>query len=543
MKALVGVVLAMALATPAFAISCGSELSVCYDLAQYSYQGDQFCHRFYSGSLRYTAVAGSWSGIPASEVSQMTSNAYDEWFFNTNLTVFTEVAGTDTSRADYFKVVALPGTQFSQFWGPLGGGGGRLAVTDQNYYSDGTIRSARTYFRGDGPSFNWRRDCVASPCDGYSEFDVPGVLTHEMGHWWELLDIGEPGTATANANITSCDTVTMWWAVHGAGVPFRTLAFFDIYGLNHLYGTPTSVGYSFTASPGPAQDTLRWEESNPSGSYTYQIGASDACWGPFTTIGVFNSGDPSITPDGHFYRVVVPAPYNRQYNYRLTVLQTGEVANAVSDRTQGLAANPPSAPQGLTAQATGVSGGGARVALSWTPGSGMVSAYYIYRHWLHLEDCDVQYQAPWAVLGPTAGTSYVDSLPTADDSLYYYVRAVNASGGSGLSNEAFVTLAAPVAVGEQGDSGVGIERIWPNPSRGRANITYRIPSQGHVRLSVYDLAGRLVARSVDRIEGPGLHRAEWGPAGTLPGGAGTYFVRLSVDGKAHGDRRLVMLQP
>lgn len=74
----------------------------------------------------------------------------------------------------------------------------------------------------------------------------------------------------------------------------------------------------------------------------------------------------------------------------------------------------------------------------------------------------------------------------------------------------------------------------PNPSRGRAEIGYALPSVQRVRLGVYDVLGREVLRlRSGEEEGAGFHRAE--VSGLA---AGVYLVRL-VAGAAVRTTRLV----
>lgn len=83
-------------------------------------------------------------------------------------------------------------------------------------------------------------------------------------------------------------------------------------------------------------------------------------------------------------------------------------------------------------------------------------------------------------------------------------------------------------------SEVLLEAPRPNPSRGRAEIGYALPSARRVRLAVYDVLGREVLRLRDGVEeGAGFHRVE---ATGLA--AGVYLVRL-VAGEAVRTTRLV----
>ena len=84
----------------------------------------------------------------------------------------------------------------------------------------------------------------------------------------------------------------------------------------------------------------------------------------------------------------------------------------------------------------------------------------------------------------------------------------------------------------------------PNPFNPSTAIQYRIPSTGGaVRLTVYDLSGRLVRTLVDADKSGGEHVAVWrglDEAGRQVG-SGVYFYRLDVGGERL-ERKMVMLK-
>jgi serine protease AprX len=58
-----------------------------------------------------------------------------------------------------------------------------------------------------------------------------------------------------------------------------------------------------------------------------------------------------------------------------------------------------------------------------------------------------------------------------------------------------------------------------------------------IRLSVYDVAGRLIDRLVERVESPGEHAVQW-DAGRLP--SGTYFYRLEAGSEVRTLRAILV---
>ncbi|MHB8080445.1 MAG: FlgD immunoglobulin-like domain containing protein [Candidatus Krumholzibacteriia bacterium] len=75
--------------------------------------------------------------------------------------------------------------------------------------------------------------------------------------------------------------------------------------------------------------------------------------------------------------------------------------------------------------------------------------------------------------------------------------------------------------------------VHPNPFNPATTIRFDLPAAGRVRLSVYDVAGRLVRTLVDNSLAEGPHEAVWDgrDASGRGVGAGSYFARLLAGGR------------
>ena len=75
-------------------------------------------------------------------------------------------------------------------------------------------------------------------------------------------------------------------------------------------------------------------------------------------------------------------------------------------------------------------------------------------------------------------------------------------------------------------------RTSPNPFRGRTILTYAVPREMRLALSVYDLSGRKVTELFRGLAQPGIHTAPWNgtDARGRSVGHGVYFYRLEGDG-------------
>jgi hypothetical protein len=102
--------------------------------------------------------------------------------------------------------------------------------------------------------------------------------------------------------------------------------------------------------------------------------------------------------------------------------------------------------------------------------------------------------------------------------------------------------------GEEGETQAGpfafsLAQNHPNPFNPTTTVMFSVPDRSHVRLLVYDLAGRQVATLVDRVCEPGDHEAVW--YGRNDQGdrvaSGVYFLRLE-DGRCVSSKKLVLLK-
>ena len=82
-----------------------------------------------------------------------------------------------------------------------------------------------------------------------------------------------------------------------------------------------------------------------------------------------------------------------------------------------------------------------------------------------------------------------------------------------------------VSVAAEVPSEYVLEGNHPNPFNPSTEIRFDLPEPSAVRLVVYDVTGREVARLVDQPMGAGTHAVTWDASG-LP--SGTYLYRLTA---------------
>ncbi|MCK4510967.1 T9SS type A sorting domain-containing protein, partial [bacterium] len=140
-------------------------------------------------------------------------------------------------------------------------------------------------------------------------------------------------------------------------------------------------------------------------------------------------------------------------------------------------------------------------------------------------------------LDPGLG-SYVDETAWPGGTFWYELRAFLAPDEEVLATDIRASVTVP------GTLAFGIRYVMPNPATAHASIGYALPNGWRsARLSVYDVAGRLVRRLDPATGAHGFLSVDWD--GTAPSGervaSGVYFVRLEVDG-AVATQRMVLLR-
>ena len=124
--------------------------------------------------------------------------------------------------------------------------------------------------------------------------------------------------------------------------------------------------------------------------------------------------------------------------------------------------------------------------------------------------------------------------------------AASAAGSDSLTTGRGAPLAAeePLNTGSGARLAAGVTlrtelgTVVPNPFNPITRIPYSLASDGRVRLSVYDSAGRLVERLIEGERPAGHHSARWDARGRP---SGVYFCRLEV-GDFVATRKLVVVK-
>ena len=127
------------------------------------------------------------------------------------------------------------------------------------------------------------------------------------------------------------------------------------------------------------------------------------------------------------------------------------------------------------------------------------------------------------------------------------------------ANELTVTLTdlnTPIVIGVPNDQSAwaekqpkvvipevfSLEQNYPNPFNGETVIQFALPGESSVRLTVFDLRGRVVTILLDENKRSGVHKVSWN--GRSADGqsvtSGLYVCRLEANGEVHSSKMLYM---
>lgn len=156
-------------------------------------------------------------------------------------------------------------------------------------------------------------------------------------------------------------------------------------------------------------------------------------------------------------------------------------------------------------------------ALSPTNQIGLISENYAYL-------AKSGYSADLQWLGEILQFDIYEQALNADEVLYLNQKGP-AEGANGVKETA----------GFPGD--FSLSQNYPNPFNPVTNISFDLPGRSEVRIAVYDLSGREVARLADGIEPAGRHTVQFN-GGNLS--SGLYFCKMNVDGRIFTKRMMLL---
>jgi hypothetical protein len=154
---------------------------------------------------------------------------------------------------------------------------------------------------------------------------------------------------------------------------------------------------------------------------------------------------------------------------------------------------------------------------------------------------DAGFTAPLHEASVIGGTSATPSQLASYQWHYWRVRGVTASGEAGPWSRPFRFGTGDTSVSTEDEAIVPetfvLEANYPNPFNPQTTIGFALPQAAEVRLMVYDVLGREVARLAEGTMPAGQHEAVFDASG-LP--TGVYLYRLQADGFVQTRRMLLV---
>lgn len=130
---------------------------------------------------------------------------------------------------------------------------------------------------------------------------------------------------------------------------------------------------------------------------------------------------------------------------------------------------------------------------------------------------------------PQARSGMPGAYDTFRDRLVFFGGTETVCGPPTYLTETWcLNMGSSIAAVAAGDETGSLLRIAPNPTARDLRMSFSVPFESIVRLTVYDVSGREVAVLVDGKLAPGAHTATWHPRAAV--GPGVYFVRYAAAG-------------
>jgi len=457
----------------------------------------------------YGNAGGDWTGCIASQAGESANLSEDPLF-------------VDAPGGDFHLLYSSP---------CVGGPCGFLGALGPAVVAEPTIAELADVpdDQGGFVTVNWARSAhESSP-------DPPTIVGYELyrrqasrEEGWDLVDsVPADGSWLYESTVASlCDSTPQqgicWSAFFvRATTPFPA-SYFDsqpdsCYSVDNL---APDVPDNVHAVLGSLRVTLSWDASDEPDFDKYAVYRD--------TISGFELDTPlDFTPTEGY--VDAEPPHTDAWWYVVTSFDTNGNESEPSGEAS-VVDDPPSAPQDLHAY-----GDTTLVNLFWRPNEETdFYRYAVYRD-------TVSDVATETLLGYAFTEQFEDPDPP-DCPVWWYVVTAWDYGGK-ESDPSLPDSASTVTGVQDGVSRLALRHASPNPFNPMTVISYELPEDAPMELSIYDTSGKLVRALVREHDGSaGVHHVPWN--GRDDGGravaSGVYFYRLEVGGEVLTKRMMLL---
>ncbi len=141
--------------------------------------------------------------------------------------------------------------------------------------------------------------------------------------------------------------------------------------------------------------------------------------------------------------------------------------------------------------------------------------------------------------GDSAGIGIgVDTSGLQKDVLHQDEIVITSNSGKTESRVPVTLIVKTGGIAEETAFELATFKLSPNPFRDKVDISYFVPEKANVKLVVHDIAGREVAKIVDRLENTGIKKIDWD---TKDVPSGVYFCRLAI-GDYETTRKVLLMR-
>jgi hypothetical protein len=138
--------------------------------------------------------------------------------------------------------------------------------------------------------------------------------------------------------------------------------------------------------------------------------------------------------------------------------------------------------------------------------------------------------------------NYVDALEKSGE-IFYKLQSVEVDGSVSFSEVVSVSMSSLIAEKNALPDQFALLPNFPNPFNPETRIEYMMPSNGFVRLALYNLQGQKIKELVNEMKNVGAHTVVWNgldDSGQLAG-SGIYMLRMNA-GKFQSSRWITLLR-